>query len=189
MMSVRGSIWKPFQVIMVLFGLLVLLTVIGCSGQAPEASTKTIVDESPADKVAAKKKESLPAPSSLSDPAAGALTVTAHNLVTGISGNNIKQNIKEYFGKFADITGPVVSVTELRGTVELLLDGETDKELAFITCKMSDYDQEQLAGISVGEIVTVHGQIKAMKEVPGQAGSDNNILKTYGQIVKPCSLK
>jgi len=189
MTAVTGLIWKRFQVIMLMFGLLVLLTAIGCSGGGPEASTETIADESPADKVAAKKKESLPAPSSLSDPAAGALTLTAHDLVIGISGNNIKQNIKEYFGKFADITGPVVSVTELRGTVEVLLDGETDKGLNYVTCKMSDYDQEQLAGISVGEIVTVHGQIKAMKEVPGQAGSDNNLLKTYGQIVKPCSLK
>ena len=189
MMAVIGLIWKRSQVIMLMFGLLVLLTAIGCSGGEPETSTKLNTADSPADKVAAQKKESLPPPSSLSDPAAGALTLTAHDMVTGIAGNNIKQNIKEYFGKFADITGPVVSVTELRGTVELLLDGETDKELAFVTCKMSDYDQEQLAGISVGEIVTVHGQIKAMKEVPGQAGSDNNLLKTFGQIVKPCSLK
>ena len=188
MTAVTGLIWKRFQVIMLMFGLLVLLTAIGCSGGGPEASTETIADESPADKVAAKKKESLPPPSSLSDPAAGALTLTANDLVIGISGNNIKQNIKEYFGKFADITGPVESITELRGTVELLLDGETDDELSYVMCKMSEYDEE-VTGLSVGQVVPIHGQIKAMKEVPGQAGSDNNLLKTYGQIVKPCSLK
>ena len=132
----------------------------------------------------------MPPPSSLSDPAAGALTLTANDLVIGISGNNIKQNIKEYFGKFADITGPVSSVTEHRGVLEILIDGEADGELMFVMCKVSDYDQELVAGLSVGETVTVHGQIKAFKEVPGQAGSDmNNLMKRYGQIVKPCSLK
>jgi len=173
---------------MIVSGFLILLAAIGCSESGSPTSTNDNTSDSPADKVAAQKKESLPPPSSLADSTEGALSLTAHDMVTGISGNNTKQNIKEYFGKFADITGPVESITELRGTVELLLDGETDDELSYVMCKMSEYDEE-VTGLSVGQVVTIHGQIKAMKEVPGQAGSDNNLLKTYGQIVKPCSLK
>ena len=95
--------------------LIILLLVLGisCSSIAQE--------KSPADKVV--KKASLPAPSSLVEDEETKLVLTAHELVKGISGNNIKQNIEEYFGKYAEITGIVKRVDAKTSGIDITLDG------------------------------------------------------------------
>ena len=78
---------------------------------------------------------------------------------------------------------------DVRGTLEVVLDGETDGELGFVMCKASGYDEEKAAAISIGDTITVTGQIKAMKENPGQAGQDNMMIQSLAQIIKPCDFK
>ena len=170
--------------------LLMMLVSLGCSGGTDaSAPTKPVDTSSPADKVAAAKKESLPAPSTLSESSEPPMVITAKELVQGISSNSPKKNIKEYFAKFADITGVVTRMDDVRGTLEVVLDGETDGELGFVMCKASGYDEEKAAAISIGDTITVTGQIKAMKENPGQAGQDNMMIQSLAQIIKPCDFK
>ena len=170
--------------------LLAMLVGVGCSGGSSTSETATPADtSSPADKVAAAKKESLPNPSSLSESEDPPMVITAKDLVKGISSNKPKQNIKEYFGKFADITGVVRSKDEVRGTLEIVLDGETEGALGFLSCKASEYDQATADAISPGDTITISGQIKALTEAPGQGGQDMNLLKAKAQIIKPCEIK
>ena len=150
--------WKN---ILLSSALLVMLVSLGCSGgtdaTAATAATKPVDTSSPADKVAAAKKESLPAPSTLSESSEPPMVITAKELVQGISSNSPKKNIKEYFAKFADITGVVTRMDDVRGTLEVVLDGETDGELGFVMCKASGYDEEKAAAISIGDTITVTG--------------------------------
>ena len=187
-----GYLIKPSVTSVLVFAsLLTMLVTMACSGggTAGEGVETHAVEGSPADKVAAQKKESLPNPSSLAESEDPPLVITAQELVKGISSNNSKQNIKEYFGKFADITGVVRSKDEVRGTLEIVLDGETDGELGFLTCKAAEYDQAKADSISIGDTISISGQIKALSEAPGQGGQDMNLLKALAQIIKPCEIK
>ena len=56
-------------------------------------------------------------------------------------------------------------------------------------CKAAGYDEEKAAAISIGDTITVTGQIKAMKENPGQAGQDNMMIQSLAQVIKPCDFK
>ena len=49
--------------------------------------------------------------------------------------------------------------------------------------------EEKAAAISIGDTITVTGQIKAMKENPGQAGQDNMMIQSLAQVIKPCDFK
>ena len=115
---------------LVVLSLLVsMLMIVGCSNGE---------ESSPADK--AIQKESLPSPSSLVEDEATKLTLTAHELVTGISGNDLKQNIEQYFGKYAEITGVVKRVDARASGIDITIDGEVDGELGGITCRMNTVD-------------------------------------------------
>ena len=189
-MNRKSSLVIGLKSVLLSSALLVMLVSLGCSeGNGASTGTKLVDTTSPADKVAAAKKESLPAPSTLSESSDPPMVITAKELVQGISKNSPKKNIKEYFAKFADITGVVTRMDEVRGTLEVVLDGETDGELGFVMCKAAGYDEEKAAAISIGDTITVTGQIKAMKENPGQAGQDNMMIQSLAQVIKPCDFK
>ena len=156
--------------------LLGILFLVGCSGGE---------QVSPADKVVV--KESLPAPSSLVENEATTLQITAHELVKGISGNNIKQNIEQYFGKYAEITGVVKRVDARPSGIDITIDGEVDGELGGITCRMTTV--EEINSLKIGDTITIYGQIKALKEVPGNQVQDQLMIQSYAQLVKPCKIK
>ena len=141
-------------------------------------------DESPADKVT--KKESLPAPSSLVEDEATKLTLTAHELVKGISGNDIKQNIEQYFGKYAEITGVAKRVDARAGGIDVTVDGEIDGELGGVICRMTTV--EGIDSLQIGDTITIYGQIKALREVPGNQVQDQLMIQSYAQLVRPCSI-
>jgi|TARA_R110000824_G_scaffold120706_1_gene276305 hypothetical protein len=154
--------------------LLGILFLVGCSGGE---------QVSPADKAVV--KESLPAPSSLIEDEETKLTITAHELVKGISGNNIKQNIEQYFGKYAEITGVVKRIDKKVNSVDVTLDGEVDGTLSGVTCRIN---LSTVDNVKVGEIETIYGQIKALKEVPGNQVQDQLMIQSYAQLVRPCSM-
>ena len=160
--------------------LIILLLVLGisCSSIAQE--------KSPADKVV--KKASLPAPSSLVEDEETKLVLTAHELVKGISGNNIKQNIEEYFGKYAEITGIVKRVDAKTSGIDITLDGEIEGELVGVICRITS-PSEILDSVKIGDILNIDGQIKALKEVPGNQVQDQLMIQSYAQLVKPCKIK
>ena len=189
-MDRKSSLVIGLKSVLLSSALLVMLVSLGCSeSNGTSTNTKPVDTTSPADKVAAAKKESLPAPSTLSESSDPPMVITAKELVQGISKNSPKKNIKEYFAKFADITGVVTRMDDVRGTLEVVLDGETDGELGFVMCKAAGYDEEKAAAISIGDTITVTGQIKAMKENPGQAGQDNMMIQSLAQVIKPCDFK
>ena len=159
--------------------LMVGLMVLGMGCSSPEQ------EESPADKVA--KKESLPAPSSLVEDEETKLILTAHELVKGISGNDIKQNIEQYFGKYAEITGVAKRVDARAGGIDVTVDGEIDGELGGVICRMTT--AEGIDSLQIGDTITIYGQIKALKEVPGNQVQDQLMIQSYAQLVKPCSIK
>ena len=162
--------------LVVLSLLVAMLMIVGCSNGE---------ESSPADK--AIQKESLPAPSSLVEDEATKLTLTAHELVTGISGNDLKQNIEQYFGKYAEITGVVKRVDARPSGIDITIDGEVDGELGGITCRMNTVDG--IDSLKIGDITTVYGQIKALREVPGNEVQDQLLIQSYAQLVRPCSIK
>ena len=108
-------------------------------------------EESPADKVT--KKESLPAPSNLVEDEATKLTLTAHELVKGISGNDTKQNIEQYFGKYAEITGVAKRVDARAGGIDVTVDGEIDGELGGVICRMTTVDG--MDSFEIGDTITI----------------------------------
>ena len=93
------------------------------------------------------------------------LTITAHELVKGISKNNIKQNIEEYFGKYANITGIAKRVDKKSNGIDITVDGEIEGELGGVICRMTSV--EGIDSFEIGDIITIYGQIKALKEVWG----------------------
>ena len=132
-------------------------------------------------------KESLPAPSSLVEDEATKLTLTAHELVKGISGNDTKQNIEQYFGKYAEITGVAKRVDARAGGMDVTVDGEIDGELGGVICRMTTVDG--MDSFEIGDTITIYGQIKALKEVPGNQVQDQLMIQSYAQLVRPCSIK
>ena len=132
-------------------------------------------------------KESLPAPSSLVEDEATKLTLTAHELVKGISGNDTKQNIEQYFGKYAEITGVAKRVDARAGGIDVTVDGEIDGELGGVICRMTTVDG--IDSFEIGDTITIDGQIKALKEVPGNQVQDQLMIQSYAQLVRPCSIK
>ena len=175
----------------VLISMLLTIPIISCGGgdASPSAGSerqKTVAE--------VRTEPTLPPPSSLKADTETVLTITAEELVKGITGNSAKKNIKEYFAKYADITGVVKQVAKGERTpnYEVLLDGNNgDAELAFVMCKIFDYDQAEIDALSPGQTVTVHGQIKAMKEVPAGSGLVASwTQKNFrGQVIKPCEIK
>ena len=167
-----------FLTVLFFIALVLSLLVIGCSSGGQESS--------PADSIT--KEESLPAPSSLVEDEATKLTLTAHELVKGISGNSIKENIDQYFGKYAEITGVIKRIDLKVTSVDVTLDGEVDGKLSGITCRINpvvpsaEYSE-------IGQTITVYGQIKALKEVPGNQVQDQLLIVSYAQLVKPCDIK
>ena len=166
--------------VLILLGLLIIIPFIwGFS------SRTTNVQTSPADTIV--KKESLPAPSSLVENEETTLRLTAHELVKGISGNSIKQNIEEYFGKNAEITGKTKRIDTKTNGIDITLDGEIDGELGGVICRMDSI--AGLDNITIGDPITIYGQIKALKEVPGNQVQDQLLIQSYAQLVKPCNIK
>ena len=167
--------------VLAILGLLVIVPFMmaGCS------ATTTV--PSPTEDTIA-KKETLPSPSSLVEDKTTTLTLTAHELVKGISGNNIKQNIEEYFGKYADITGKVKRVDSKSTGIDVTLDGEIDGELGGIICRMTS-TTDGIDSIQLGDEITVYGQIKALKEVPGNQVQDQLMIQSFAQLVRPCNIK
>ena len=43
--------------------------------------------------------------------------------------------------------------------------------------------------LQIGDTITIYGQIKALKEVPGNQVQDQLMIQSYAQLVKPCSIK
>jgi len=165
-----------YRQILILSVLLMVLAM-GCSNIEQQ-------EESPADKVT--KKESLPAPSSLVEDEATKLTITAHELVKGISGNDTKQNIAEYFGKYAEITGVAKRVDAKTNGIDITVDGEIEGELGGVICRMTSVDG--IDSFEIGDTITIYGQIKALKEVPGNQVQDQLLIQSYAQLVRPCSI-
>ena len=188
----RSHNWNAKGILpIILISTLVMIPIIACGGgdatsSAGSERAKTVAE--------IPTEPTLPPPSSLKADTETVLTLTAEELVKGITGNSAKKNIKEYFAKYADITGVVKQVEKGERTpnYEVLLDGNNgDAELAFVMCKIFDYDQAEIDAISLGQTITVHGQIKAMKEVPAGSGLVASwTQKNFrGQVIKPCDIK
>ena len=188
----RSHNWNAKGILpIILISTLVMIPIIACGGgdatsSAGSERAKTVAE--------IPTEPTLPPPAALKADTETVLTLTAEEVVKGITGNSAKKNIKEYFAKYADITGVVKQVEKGERTpnYEVLLDGNNgDAELAFVMCKIFDYDQAEIDAISVGDTVTVHGQIKAMKEVPAGSGLVASwTQKNFrGQVIKPCDIK
>jgi hypothetical protein len=185
--NICSKIWKT---ILILSCLVLMASLLACSG-GESVPTKS---DSRADAVAAKqeKKEKLPPVSSIKKEEGENIQITAEDLVKKLNKNNVKKNIKQFFGKYADITGEIKRVDLEKGNLEVTLDGHYDSELMYIICKINPYTPEDEASVAPGMTVTVEGQIKAMKEWPGARlgsmvrASDS---EAKGQVVKPCNLK
>ena len=174
----------------ILVFVIVSVGIIGCESKT--VNTETIkVNRSSIDSI--KKQPTLPAPSSIISAKDDLLIITAEELVRGITKNSVKKNIKEYFGKSAEITGDVMSITKGRDTpiIELVLEGNNgDAEVAYVMCVITDYDQAEMDAISVGHQVTVTGKITAMAEVPGDGMVSFFTERNFqAQIVKSCNVK
>ncbi len=174
----------------ILVFVIVSVGIIGCESKT--VNTETIkVNRSSIDSI--KKQPTLPAPSSIISAKDDLLIITAEELVRGITKNSVKKNIKEYFGKSAEITGDVMSITKGRDTpiIELVLEGNNgDAEVAYVMCVITDYDQAEMDAISVGHQVTVTGKITAMAEVPGEGMVSFFTERNFqAQIVKSCNVK
>jgi len=175
-------------VILVIVTLAILATV-GCgSGQDVSKATGT-----PSSAVEAKKSPTLPPPSSLKSDEDEIMVITSEELVKGISKNSTKENIKEYFGKYADITGDVKGVGKDQNgkAIELVLEGYNgEAELAYIMCVITEYDQSEIDNISEGQSITVNGKITAMSEQPGTGMTSFFTEKNFqGQVIKNCKIK
>ena len=184
--------WNAKRILLLaLISTFLMIPVISCGGDGTSSSegserAKTVAE--------VPTEPTLPPPAALKADTETVLTITAEELVKGITGNSAKKNIKEYFAKYADITGVVKQVEKGERTpnYEVLLDGNNgDAELAFVMCKIFDYDQAEIDAISLGQTITVHGQIKAMKEVPAGSGLVASwTQKNFrGQVIKPCEIK
>ena len=188
----RSHNWNAKGILpIILISTLVMIPLIACGGGDATSSAGSEMAKTVAE---IPTEPTLPPPSPLKADTETVLTLTAEELVKGITGNSAKKNIKEYFAKYADITGVVKQVEKGERTpnYEVLLDGNNgDAELAFVMCKIFDYDQAEIDAISVGDTVTVHGQIKAMKEVPAGSGLVASwTQKNFrGQVIKPCDIK
>ena len=175
----------------VLISVLLMIPIISCGGGDASSSEGS---DKPKTVAEVRTEPTLPPPAALKADTETVLTITAEELVKGITGNSAKKNIKEYFAKYADITGVVKQVVKGERTpnYEVLLDGNNgDAELAFVMCKVFDYDQAEIDALSPGQTITVHGQIKAMKEVPAGSGLVASwTQKNFrGQVIKPCEIK
>ena len=170
--------------------LMIILMAVGCGGGETDASKGS---DSPAAASIAKKAPTLPAPSSIKSDKDDVLAITAEELVRGITKNSVKENIKEYFGKYADITGEVMSISKGRDRpiIELVLEGNNgDSEIAYVMCVITDYDEAAIDKISEGQSVTITGKITAMSEVPGDGMVPFFTEKTFqAQIIKQCSMR
>lgn len=171
--------------VLALLGLLIIIPFMWgfSSNDTKDTTVQTFVEDTIG------KKESLPAPSSLVEDEETKLTVTAHELIKGISKNNIKQNIEEYFGKFADITGTVKRIDEKRDGIHITLDGETECKLGYVMCKIAKSTLEDVSDVSIGDEIIISGQIKALAEIPGDEVQDQLLLQSAAQIIKPCNIK
>lgn len=175
----------------VLISVLLMIPIISCGGGDASSSEGS---DKPKTVAEVRTEPTLPPPAALKADTETVITITAEELVKGITGNSAKKNIKEYFAKYADITGVVKQVVKGERTpnYEVLLDGNNgDAELAFVMCKVFDYDQAEIDALSPGQTITVHGQIKAMKEVPAGSGLVASwTQKNFrGQVIKPCEIK
>ena len=181
---------KKLKMILILSCLALMASVLACSGG--EGSEQVV--ESRASGIAEKeaKKDKLPPVSSIKEAEGDNLQITAEELVKKLNKNNVKKNIKELFGKYADITGEIKRVDVEKGSLQVTLDGHYDSELMYVICKINPYTPEDEASLAAGMTVTVEGQIKAMKEWPGARlgsmvrASDG---EAKGQVVKPCKIK
>ena len=171
--------------VLIFLGLLIIITFMWgfSSNETKDTSIQTFTNDTVV------KKESLPLPSSLVEDEETKLTITSHELVKGISKNNIKQNIEEYFGKFADITGTVKRIDEKRNGIHITLDGKTEGKLGYIMCKIANSTLEDVSDISIGDEIIISGQIKALAEIPGDQVQDQLLLQSAAQIIKPCNIK
>ena len=167
-----------------------ILLAVGCVSGETDASKGS---DSPAEASIAKKAPTLPAPSSIKSDKDDVLAITAEELVKGITKNSIKDNIKEYFGKYADITGDVMSISKGRDRpiIELVLEGNNGAaEIAYVMCVITDYDEAAIDKISEGQSITITGKITAMAEVPGEGMVPFFTEKNFkAQIIKQCSIR
>lgn len=177
-------------VVVLLMAIVSLVGIIGCESEKRD-SVNPGDNKSSADLV--KKEPALPAPSSIKSDKDDVLVITAEELVKGITKNSLKKNIEEYFGKYAEITGDVMSITKGRDTpiIELVLEGNNgDAEVAYVMCVITDYDQAEMDAISEGQSVTITGKITAMAEVPGEGMVSFFTERNFqAQIVKSCTVK
>jgi len=177
-------------IVVTLMAIVSLVSILGCESEKIDP-VHSGSDRSSADLV--KKEPTLPAPSSIKSDKDDVLVITAEELVKGITKNSLKKNIKEYFGKYAEITGDVMSITKGRDTpiIELVLEGNNgDAEVAYVMCVITDYDQAEMDAISEGQSVTITGKITAMAEVPGEGMVSFFTERNFqAQIVKSCTVK
>ena len=170
--------------------LMTILLAVGCGGGETAASEGS---DSPAAASIAKRPPTLPAPSSIKSDKHDVLAITAEELVKGITKNSIKDNIKEYFGKYADITGDVMSISKGRDRpiIELVLEGNNGAaEIAYVMCVITDYDEAAIDKISEGQSITITGKITGLSEVPGEGMVPFFTEKNFkAQIVKQCSMR
>lgn len=47
---------------------------------------------------------------------------------------------------------------------------------------------EEINSLKIGDTITIYGQIKALKEVPGNQVQDQLLIQSYAQLVKPCNI-
>jgi len=169
--------------VLIFLGLLIIITFMWgfSSNETKDTSVQTFTKDTVV------KKESLPSPSSLVEDKETELTITAHELVKGISKNNIKQNIEEYFGKYANITGIAKRVDKKSNGIDITVDGEIEGELGGVICRTTSVDG--IDSFEIGDTITIYGQIKALKEVPGNEVQDQLLIQSYFQLVRPCNIK
>ena len=106
----------------VLISMLLMIPIISCGGGDSSSSEGS---DKPKTVAEVRTEPTLPPPAALKADTETVLTITAEELVKGITGNSAKKNIKEYFAKYADITGVVKQVVKGERTpnYEVLLDG------------------------------------------------------------------
>lgn len=181
---------RILKTLLILGVLSLTATIVACSGGGAE----TTAPDSRADQIAAKEqaKDKLPPVSSIKQEQSENIQITAVELVKRLNKNNSKKNIKEFFGKYAEITGEVKRADEKRGSLEVTLDGKYEDVLTYINCRINPYTPEDVAAAAAGTTVTVVGQIKALSEWSGDELGSNvrgSGGEAKGQIVKPCKLK
>lgn len=106
------------------------------------------------------KKENSKTPLSTQEKQKIDLEVTSKELCKAYEENEVKADIK-YKGKYAQITGKVISISEVLGMLTVTI---ADDEISFpqVSLMLEDSHKKFVAELKKGDSVTVKGEIKGL---------------------------